>query len=214
METISPFFSVIICTYNRGYLLPRALDSLIDQSCTEWEAIVIDDGSKDDTADVIKPYISERIHYFPLPHKGLAESRNRGIKRSKGKYITFLDSDDAYKINHLMDRKNYLSRHPEVDLLHSNAEVIGDQFVPDKDNPDKLIAIDDCVVGGTFVIKRVSLDVADLFHDGYSDDSRFYEHFVARDKRIAKIDSPTYIYYRDSDDSLCKVAGTDKNENK
>ena len=65
-------------------------------------------------------------------------SRNRGIKESSGKFITFLDSDDEYEKDHLLKRIEYMNAHPEVDLIHGGVEIIGNEYVRDKDNPDRI----------------------------------------------------------------------------
>ncbi len=198
-----PFFSVIICTYNRAKIIKRALDSLIAQKSTHWEAIIIDDGSMDNTKEVIRPYLKKRpIQYFKKEHSGLAHSRNAGMQIAKGKYITFLDTDDKYAPEHLQHRQAFLEKHPEIDLLHSNVKIVGDPYLPDKNNPQQLIHIDKCAVGGSFFIKKQSLDPSNLFQNQYSDDSFFMENMIAQGKKVVKIDAPTYIYYRDQEDSL------------
>ncbi len=90
---------VIITTYNRAYLLGKVIESVICQTYKDWELVVIDDASTDNTADVVKDYQSQdnRIRYIRNPeNKGLAFSRNQGIKHSKGDYIAFLDDDDEW----------------------------------------------------------------------------------------------------------------------
>lgn len=199
----NPFFSVIICTYNRANLISRALDSLLNQTCTDWEGIIIDDDSTDNIQETIKPYLEKKFRYLSFSHQGCANSKNAGMRAARGKYLTFLDSDDEYKPEHLAIRKEILLNEPDIDLLYSNVEVIGDPFVPDKDDPHKMIAIADCTVGGTFVIKKDALGLSDIFKDVYSDDSAFLERFSAAAKKIKKIASLTYVYHRDSPDSMC-----------
>ena len=93
----NPKINIIIPTYNRADLLPRAIDSVLKQSYRNWEAVIIDDGSTDETEKVVKRYTDTRIHY--IKHKlnpGIPAARNTGIKKSKGKYIALLDSDDEW----------------------------------------------------------------------------------------------------------------------
>ncbi|HAH58771.1 MAG TPA: glycosyl transferase, partial [Bacteroidales bacterium] len=98
----SIFFSVVIPAYNRAHLITRALNSLIAQTESDWEAIVIDDGSTDDTYSGVKPFLhmGKRIKYRKIVHSGESSARNEGILLSNGRYITFLDSDDEYKPEH------------------------------------------------------------------------------------------------------------------
>lgn len=131
-----PYFSIVIATFNRAELLTRALDSLIDQTEKDWEAIVVDDGSTDDTASIIAPYLNKdkRIKYVKKLHSGEASTKNEGIHTSQGKYITFLDSDDEYHPNHLELRKDILLENPFLKFLYGGMSVIGNQYVPHRFN--------------------------------------------------------------------------------
>ena len=87
--------SVIIPTYNRENLIGKSINSVLNQTYQNFEIIVIDDGSKDNTSKVIKQFHDSRIKYIKLTqNKGGSNARNIGIKKAKGKYISFLDSDD------------------------------------------------------------------------------------------------------------------------
>ncbi|MGH2644341.1 MAG: glycosyltransferase family 2 protein [Chitinophagaceae bacterium] len=210
MNEVNPvtrlFFSVVICTYNRAHLIARAINSLLNQTCKDWECLIIDDESTDDTKEIIAPYLKRKnFHYLPHTHQGCALSKNAGMEAANGKYITFLDSDDEYRPTHLAKRKEILEKEQDIDLLFSDVSVIGDQYVPDKNDPGKKIAIADCTVGGTFVIKRNALKPSDRFKDIYSDDSAFIERFILSGRNTKKINSPTYIYHRDSPDSMCST---------
>lgn len=198
-----PFFSVIICTYNRSPIILRAIQSLLKQTCTDWECIIIDDASTDDTKEKLSPFLSEKIHYFYRPHQGAAFSKNEGIEVAKGHYITFLDSDDAYLPEHLAIRKEILQKSSEIDLLHSNVLVIGNKFVPDKNNAKIMIPIEECIIGGTFFLKRQSLDTDDRFKNVFSEESVLLNQFISKKRKVHKINSPTYVYHRDTDESIC-----------
>jgi glycosyltransferase involved in cell wall biosynthesis len=150
---MTPFFSVIICTYNRASLLPRALDSLLAQTEGDWEAIVVDDGSTDDTFEVVQRYAASdaRITCVQRDRRGgVAAARNAGITRSTGLFVTFLDSDDAYAEDHLETRKLMLLDRPSTQLLLGGITIIGDPYVVDRFDPTKRVHLDECVVGGTW----------------------------------------------------------------
>jgi glycosyltransferase involved in cell wall biosynthesis len=89
-----PFFSVIIPTYNRAHLLPRAIKSVIAQTFTSFELIIVDDGSTDQTENVVRQFADNRIRYITQENKGRCAARNAGIAVAVADYITFLDSDD------------------------------------------------------------------------------------------------------------------------
>lgn len=87
--------SIVIPTYNRAHLILRAIESIIRQSLTTWELIIVDDGSTDNTDETIKGYLSDvRVKYFKKSNSGAADSRNMGAANATQPYITFLDSDD------------------------------------------------------------------------------------------------------------------------
>lgn len=90
-------FSVVIPTYNYGHCLPNALDSILKQEITDFEIVILDDGSIDNTATVVDKYVStypNKIHYFKQNNQGLGRARNQGVLRAKGDYVLFLDADD------------------------------------------------------------------------------------------------------------------------
>ncbi|MGD0711505.1 MAG: glycosyltransferase family 2 protein [Bacteroidales bacterium] len=96
-----PFFSIILPTFNRAYMLSRAIHSVIEQTFPGWELIIIDDGSTDNTPDIVKEFSDSRIIYIYQQNAERSTARNNGIDLAKGKYICFLDSDDYYLPNHL-----------------------------------------------------------------------------------------------------------------
>ena len=98
MNINNPFFSIVIPTYNRSGTIGPAINSCLDQTFQDFELLIIDDGSIDDTRDVVAEYISSdaRVKYFFQSNAGGAAARNHGIDVSSGKYIAFLDSDDKF----------------------------------------------------------------------------------------------------------------------
>lgn len=99
--------SIIIPTFNRAKVLPFAINSILEQTSNEWELIIIDDGSWDETATVVDLFIKDsRIKYFRQHNKGASAARNEGAEKSTGEYLIFLDSDDT------LNRKT-------IDLIHS-----------------------------------------------------------------------------------------------
>lgn len=93
---MQPLVSIIIPTYNRGHLIDETLDSVLAQTYPNWECIIVDDGSTDNTDTLVADYIDKdnRFQFFKLNHKGVSFARNYGLKKISGDYIQFLDSDD------------------------------------------------------------------------------------------------------------------------
>lgn len=202
-----PFFSIVLCTYNRAHLLPRAINSVLAQVEQDWELVVVDDGSSDDTPSVLQNYASNdsRIRLTRHDNVGLARSRNAGIALARGLFVTFLDSDDEYLPEHLSYRRTMLLDSPAIQFLHGGIEVVGDPYVIDRHPPHGRIHIDTCVVGGTFVVRRDVLQALEGFDViDYAEDAALYDRVVASGTiLVAESTLPTYRYYRDTPDSLC-----------
>ena len=206
--TPPPFFSIVLPTFNRRRLITRAIESVLAQSFQDLELVIIDDGSQDNTHEVVLPFVHSdaRIRYHYAQNRGLALARNLGLQLSTGRYITFIDSDDEYLSSHLRIRAAKLAQHPEIQLLHGGVEIIGDAFVADKFHPERKIHLSECVIGGTFVVRRDLADTLEGFHNiAYGDDSDFFERAVRSGAIVEKISDPTYRYYRDEADSLCAI---------
>jgi glycosyltransferase involved in cell wall biosynthesis len=205
-----PFISIILPTYNRARLVMRAIQSIQAQTFSDWELLIIDDGSRDGTYDFVTTEMhgDKRVRYHYATNRGLAMARNIGLSMGRGNYFTFLDSDDEYLPDHLAIRAEYLRAHPEVELLHGGVEVIGSDMVADKHDPSKLIPISECVVGGTFFIRR---DLAERLQGfraiEYGDDADFFERAEKVEAIIRKINAPTYRYNRMEPDSMTAIAG-------
>ena len=99
---MDPYFTIIIPSYNRASMLSKAIDSVISQQFINWELIIVDDASTDNTEEIVKSYNNSKIRYI-RNDKNIerSASRNKGIENALGKYICFLDSDDYYLDNHL-----------------------------------------------------------------------------------------------------------------
>ena len=121
MET--PFFTVVIPTFNRERELPRTIDSVLNQTEKEWELLIIDDGSTDQTEASIKQYlVADKIHFHHRPKglpKGANSCRNFGMNKASGKYIALLDSDDEWTKNKLTNDRKYFQSNPSCFGLHS-----------------------------------------------------------------------------------------------
>lgn len=111
----SPFFSVIVPTYNRAGFIHKTIQSILDQQFENFEVLVVDDGSTDNTSEIIQGITDARIHYFKKENAERAAARNFGVAKAKGSFVTFLDSDDLLLPNHLSVAHNFVQLHrPEV----------------------------------------------------------------------------------------------------
>jgi glycosyltransferase involved in cell wall biosynthesis len=128
-NTNSPAVSVIIPAYNYARFLPRAIKSVITQTLRDFEVIVVDDGSTDDTAAVARGYLSDpRVRYIYQENRGLSAARNTGISLAKGKYIAFLDADDLWLPEKLEKQLRIFEREAgSVALVYCFIEYIDEQ---------------------------------------------------------------------------------------
>lgn len=101
MSSFNFKISIITPTYNRGKFLSKCIDSVLNQEYPNWELIIVDDGSTDNTKDVVLSYSDERIRYYYKENEERSVARNFGIKLAKGDYLLFLDSDDFLPVNTL-----------------------------------------------------------------------------------------------------------------
>ena len=113
--------SVIIPTYNRAAVLIPAIQSVLNQTYPNIEVIIIDDGSTDETEQLLSPYIKNHsIHYYKFTNNGVAAARNKGVSLSSGKWIAFLDSDDEWLENKLEEQIIFLHGSPHIHIVYTD----------------------------------------------------------------------------------------------
>ena len=125
-EVHVPSISVVIPTYNNAPYLGAALDSVLSQSFRDCEIVVVDDGSTDETAQVLARY-GDRVRCHSQVNQGLAVARNSGLDVASGEFVTYLDGDDMMCRENLARKHAMLGRHPELGGVFSDFEVFGDQ---------------------------------------------------------------------------------------
>ncbi len=117
-------FSIIIPTYNRGYILWKAIQSVQNQSWNDWELIIVDDGSTDDTKKVVREFQSgPRIHYLYKINGGPSSARNAGLEVAEGDIVTYVDSDDQIFINYLSTAREFFEAHPDKHFALVNGNL-------------------------------------------------------------------------------------------
>lgn len=122
---MQPSVSVIIPTYNRASLLKESVQSVLSQTFKDFEIIIINNYSNDNTLEVVNSFNDNRIKIINYKNNGIiAKSRNQGLMHSSGKYISFLDDDDLWRSDKLEIQIKYLELNPEIDIVYSNAAII------------------------------------------------------------------------------------------
>ncbi|MEQ9288849.1 MAG: glycosyltransferase family A protein [Cyclobacteriaceae bacterium] len=135
-QITEPYFSIILPTYNRSEFIGDTIKSIKTQTFHDFELIIVDDGSTDNTHQIVTPFLNEKIKYFKQQNRERGAARNFGVKKSNGTYITFLDSDDLLYHNHLQVAKDYIEKHPNTSIFHSGYEI--------KNNLGKVLGTQDC----------------------------------------------------------------------
>lgn len=145
----NPLISIIIPTYNRAYLIGKTLDSILAQTYYNWECMIIDDGSVDDTKLILQKYLDSdvRFQYYSRPEnkiKGPSSCRNYGVKKSIGEYVIFLDSDDILEPFCLMQRIDFANNNDKFDFWVFKMNILTDgkktkslyNEIPNKESED------------------------------------------------------------------------------
>jgi len=125
-----PKVSVIMPVYNGERFIAEAIDSVLAQSLTDWELIVVDDGSTDRTPEVLKRYADPRILTIRQQNQGEGGARNAGLDHVCGTYVGFLDADDLYLSNALADFVAGFEAHPKIEVLFSDGYFCDEEKHP------------------------------------------------------------------------------------
>jgi glycosyltransferase involved in cell wall biosynthesis len=120
-----PLVSVIIPTFNRGWIVKEAIDSVLEQDFSDYELIVVDDGSDDNTPAILKAY-GKKITVLHQPNKGVSAARNHGIAAASGRLIAFLDSDDLWLPRKLSAQVKFFKDHPDAVVNQTQEHWIRD----------------------------------------------------------------------------------------
>ena len=168
--------SIILPTYNRGKIINKSILSVLEQSYINWELIVVDDGSVDDTEKIINNFEDSRIKYFKTKsNNGVSKARNIGIKMAKYNYIAFQDSDDQWKKDKLQKQVDYLESHPEYGMVYSKFKRYYQNgvkcVVPDKQIGERegdlfgTLLINNVVGTPTIMVRKTVLDEVGYFDE-------------------------------------------------
>ncbi len=115
--------SVIIPCYNAEYFISETITSVLTQSYTNIELIIINDGSTDNSEKEILAFDDNRVHYFKIKNQGVSKARNIGVSYAKGEFLAFLDADDLFDLNNLEQKTDYLNTYKEIGLVHSLEQI-------------------------------------------------------------------------------------------
>lgn len=194
--------SIIIPCYNAEKTIERCLESVINQTYKNIEIIVINDGSVDRTDSIIKRYTTDkRIKYYNRSNHGIGKTRNFGIEKANGKYITFLDSDD-YLPNDAIDNLYKLAQKNKLDLVVSDYYVDNKNIKSEKiksfsitnvkNNPDLILDVN--LAPWNKLYKKELIENIKFEENLKYEDAPFVIESIIKAKRIGKLDKETYYY--------------------
>lgn len=172
-----PKVSVIILAHNLAHFVGEALQSVLDQTFMDFEVIVVDDGSTDNTREVVVRFTDPRVRYVYQDNQERSAARNTGIRLAQGEYIAFLDADDVWLPEKLALQVNLLETRPEVGLVYTGAYVMENSrvFVEQKCKyrgrvVRPLLVVDNIVTGSasTAMVRRECFDEVGLFDEASS----------------------------------------------
>lgn len=125
-----PKVTVIIATYNAIAYLPSTVDSVIQQTFTDFEVLIVDDGSTDETVEWVSKLVDPRVRLISQANQGVAVARNQGIMGAQGEYVAFLDADDLWEPTKLEKQVKCLEENPQVGLVNTSIVNIDEQGKP------------------------------------------------------------------------------------
>lgn len=128
MSVENPLITIITPTYNRADFILEAVESVIKQSYPRFEFLIVDDGSTDNTVELLQAYLKdERVRLFQQENRGQSVARNVALAEAAGEFICFLDSDNYWPLDKLEKQIRIFEKHPEVDVLYGDNVIINEQ---------------------------------------------------------------------------------------
>lgn len=191
--SIPPQISVVIPTYNRAKVVGEALESVFAQSCPAAEIIVVNDGSKDDTREVLANY-GDRITAINQENGGLSAARNAGIQAASTEWVAFLDDDDEWTADRLAIAVETIGIHPDVDVHATNTALVNadgselDMFAMRGRNTTEHMRLDrplgwvlgGCFFAQTLVARKSAIVAAGMFRKTFYEDMDLFVRLAAR----------------------------------
>jgi glycosyltransferase involved in cell wall biosynthesis len=193
-----PYFTIIIPSFNRVHVIDRAIQSILNQTYPDWELIIVDDGSTDNTKEILTSILADkRIKYIYQDNAGVCAARNKGVSLATGKYLVFLDSDDNVLITWLEDF--YRVKDFKYDMIFCNMKII---------KPDKTIKLVSCLdpynngnskgisIPGTWSIRKDIFIASGMYDEKikYGENTELRLRFNEEMLKIGLIDKYNFIY--------------------
>jgi glycosyltransferase involved in cell wall biosynthesis len=207
--------SIIVPAYNYGRYLPECLDSVLNQTYTNWECIVIDNGSTDDTSSIAQSFVSKdkRFSYYFTEQKGVSFARNKAVSLSKGMYIFPLDADDKIAPTYIEKALKIIESEEHIKVVYCDAELFGARKGKWKlpTYAFKNLLIENSIFC-TALYRKVDFYLARGYNEEMKEgfeDWDFWISMLQHGGEVYKIDEPLF-YYRMREDSRNGALDTNK----
>lgn len=214
----NPTISIIVPCYNQAEFLDETLQSVIDQEFQNWECIIVNDGSPDNTEDIAKEWVEKdcRIKYYTKRNTGVSDTRNFGIKHATGEFILPLDADDTIDKSYIKEALIVFEKQPKVKLVYSNIRFFGTV------NREKILSAyryQNMLTENQIFVSAIFRKSDFLKTNGYNlnmadglEDWDFWLSFLDENDLVIKLDG-FYLNYRIKARSRSTEISINKNEN-
>lgn len=143
-----PFFTVVIPLFNKENFIDNTLKSVLNQSFSDFEVLIINDGSTDNSEQIVLAFNDARVHYFVQENSGVSAARNFGIEKAQSDYITFIDADDFWYSNFLQEMFECIARFPDLKVFSAAIEVeTSEKIIP---SSYSIVKTSDCEIVNYF----------------------------------------------------------------
>ena len=202
----TPLFSVVIPAYKAAAFIQQTLRSVYAQTESDFEIVVVNDGSPDDTGDILARETDPRLRVITQPNGGECSARNRGVREAKGTYVAFLDSDDAWLPDHLAQARRFFEHHPEYDWFSTRPvripEITDADLVVHESDDNAFWAVNWFCEGdwktssSSAVLRRSAIEGQDLFPVGIRmfGDGIGWCRFAFKHRMMGTCNHPTALY--------------------
>lgn len=207
-----PLVSVVMAVYNGEKFVAEAIESILQQTLTDLELLIVDDGSTDGTLEIVQDYAArdDRIRVFAHPeNRGQPSALNTAIAHAAGKYITLMDSDDVSLPQRLEKQADFLEAHPEIGAVGLSLQVVHEDLTPDRSYqlPERhhaivlhfLLATKIVIKCAIMMVRREYFDSQPVYDPGiaYGNDVKLFLRLLWEKRiRFANIDDQLYLYRR------------------
>lgn len=199
-----PKLSVIMPVYNEQRYLRGAIESILNQTFTDFEFIIIDDGSVDDSSEIIKSYQDTRIRFFKSEHKRIVNQLNFGIANSRAPLIARMDADDFSENRRLEKQYNFLLANPDVDIVGTNftsinesGKVIGNKKYPENHSDIKfMMPVESAVCHPSVLIRKKIFENLNWYKIEYepAEDHELFLRLIKAGNKFYNIQEPLHRY--------------------